>query len=166
VTLPENTRYGAQAPLVVINADAARIVRVGRLCAECGRRLLVENGEQSPGAWRELIHRLPPDLVGLCLDLGNAHLAGAGHVPPAVGEPALAYLGWPERVEAIHLHDTDADRGVRNCPLGQGSLELATVAAALRDCAVEAPIVLEVDGSAAELRQSLALARDLFSAER
>lgn len=161
-TLGESTRYGVHAPLVLPGtAPIESIVSVAELAARHGRRVLVENGEASPTEWRDRLRELPAELVGCCLDLGDAHVAGAGYVGPAVAEPALAYVSrFAERIEAVHLSDADGNR--RHLPLGHGSLALATVAAALRDCGVDAPVVLEIDGAEADLAQSLALARDLW----
>jgi sugar phosphate isomerase/epimerase len=100
--------------------------------------------------------------VGWAFDVGWAHRSAARHVPPAVNEPALAYLGsHTDRIVAIVLHDATEERV--NLPLGHGEVALHVVAQALRDCGVRVPVYLDVAGDAA---QSVELARSLFSTER
>ena len=151
---------GGEAPIVVRRFDHLNDVR--RLAA-AGRHVLLANVDQSQRDWSDQLRFLPPEL-GLCLDLGVAH--ALAEAPPAVDEPALAYLHATDRIELLRLHDSQTpDEGAeRNLPLGRGSLRLTTVLAALRDAGVTAPIVLDISAPDDELVQSLALARSLVSA--
>lgn len=120
---------------------------------------LLRNTTESPVEWRAVLRA---SSQGWAFDVGWAHRSGAPHVPPAVNEPALAYLGsMTERIEAIVLHDATDDR-VR-LPLGEGQVAWHVVAQALRDCGVRAPIYLDVAGDPA---QSLELAEVLFISDR
>jgi sugar phosphate isomerase/epimerase len=125
------------------------------------RRVLVRNTTETPAAWREVMRALPSELVGFALDLGWAHRSAAGHVPPAVEEPARAFLRWADRVEAVVVHDATEERV--GLPLGHGHVAWRDLAVALRESRVRAPVLLDVGGDPA---QSLALARALFSSER
>ena len=117
---------------------------------------LLRNTTESPVEWRAILRARPG---GWAFDVGWAHRSGAPHVPPAVNEPALAYLGsHTDRIEAVVLHDATEQRV--NLPLGQGEVAWHVVAQALRDCGVRAPIYLDING---DPDQSLELARSLFS---
>jgi sugar phosphate isomerase/epimerase len=120
---------------------------------------LLRNTTESPVEWRRV---LTERSGGWAFDVGWAHRSGAPHVPPAVNEPALAYLGSHlDRIEAIVLHDATDERV--NLPLGQGGVALHVVAQALRDCGLRVPIYLDVEGNPT---QSLELARALFVTDR
>ena len=148
-------------PGALIVAPAGDLEAVRALAGRETRRVLVRNTTETPAEWREVMAALPRELVGFALDLGWAHRSAAGHVPPAVEEPARAFLRWADRVEALVLHDaTEARVGL---PLGQGDVAWRDLAVALRESGVDAPLLLDLAGDPA---QSLALARSLFTRER
>ena len=145
---------------VVVPVDGD-VAGVRALAAHESRRVLIRNTTETPAVWREVMGALPRELVGFALDLGWAHRSAAGLLPPAVEEPARAFLRWADRVEAVVLHDAD-DRRV-GLPLGQGRVAWHDLAVALGESGVAAPLLLDVEGDPA---QSLALARLLFTTER
>jgi sugar phosphate isomerase/epimerase len=120
----------------------------------------------TPMVLRSLAHKLESDAIGLCLDLGHAHLvADLRHA--SVGELIEPVL---DVVVLFHLHDNlGARRGDRTAleldplrldlhlPPGRGTLPWPTVAASLDDH--PAPLMLEVHpphrGSPEELRAGL-----------
>jgi hypothetical protein len=148
-------------PGVLIVAVAGDPEAVRNLAGRETRRVLVRNTTETPSEWRAVMAALPRELVGFALDLGWAHRSAAGHVPPAVEEPARAFLRWADRVEAIVLHDATEERV--GLPLGHGQVAWRDLAAALRASDLRAPILLDVAGDPA---QSRALAVSLFSSER
>jgi sugar phosphate isomerase/epimerase len=120
---------------------------------------LLRNTTESPVEWRRA---LAERSGGWAFDVGWAHRSAAAHVPPAVNEPALAYLGSHlDRIAAVILHD--ATEKQVNLPLGRGDVALQVVAQALRECGIRVPIYLDVEGDAT---QSLELARALFESDR
>jgi sugar phosphate isomerase/epimerase len=107
----------------------------------------------SPLSLRGLALRTGSDAVGVCLDLGHAHIVAE------LRHTSLAGLVEPvaDLVTVVHLHDNlgarafvaaDHEPGVDplrldlHLPPGRGTLPLAEVAPLL--AAIEAPIVLEV----------------------
>jgi hypothetical protein len=133
--------------IVRLDGDPAR---ARTLAARQSDRVLVRNTTETPAEWRAVMAALPPELVGFALDLGWAHRSAAGHVPPAVEEPARAFLRWADRVEALVLHDATADRV--GLPLGHGEVAWRDLAAALRESGVRVPLL-------GDPAQSRALAR-------
>ncbi len=91
--------------------------------------------------------------VGLCLDTGHLLVGG--------GDPVTALSQWGERINHVHLKDArlsplasiqaaggSADEIWSNdvfCPLGEGDLDVAAVAARLRSMEYEGWIVVEQD---------------------
>jgi sugar phosphate isomerase/epimerase len=152
---------GDGLPGRLVVAVAGDLAAVRALAARETRRVLARNTTESPAEWRAVMDALGPELVGFALDLGWAHRSAARHVPPAVEEPARAFLRWADRVEAVVLHDaTEARVGL---PLGRGDVAWRDLAAALRDAGVRAPLLLDVEGDPA---QSRALAGTLCSRQR
>jgi sugar phosphate isomerase/epimerase len=107
----------------------------------------------SPLSLRGLALRTGSDAVGVCLDLGHAHIVAE------LRHTSLAGLVEPvaDLVTVIHLHDNLGARGFvapehepgvdplrldLHLPPGRGTLPLAEVAPLLAE--IEAPIVLEV----------------------
>ena len=148
-------------PGALIVAPAGDVEAVRALAASETRRVLLRNTTETPSEWRAVMAALSRERFGFALDLGWAHRSAAGRVPPAVEEPARAFLRWADRVEAIVLHDAD-DRRV-GLPLGQGHVAWRDLAVALRDAGVRAPLLLDVDG---DPTQSLELADSLFNRSR
>ncbi len=68
-------------------------------CGDRGVQMALENGvnqNTSPGAVREIVDNFPPEILGICLDLGHANITGDS-------SEAVTVCG--ERL--IHLHVSD-----------------------------------------------------------
>lgn len=103
-----------------------------------GCRLMLENVyERRPEEIGELLDRLAPPQVGLCLDLGHLTAFGRG-----VLTEWLARLGG--RIGELHLHDNRGERD-EHLPLGAGRIDFAPLFDYLRAAGSAPPLVtLEV----------------------
>jgi inosose dehydratase len=94
--------------------------------------------------------------IGFCPDLG--HLAAAG------GDPVDLVRRYADRIPYIHYKDVTED--VSFVPLGQGTIDLEGVTAALREASYDGWIVIELDGydgdPDAAARDNLAYVRGLL----
>lgn len=85
-----------------------------------GSRLMLENVyEHGPGEMRELLERLRPGKVGLCLDCG--HLTAFGRAPL---EEWLSVLG--SFIGQLHLHDNHGEKD-DHLPLGRGVIDFSAL---------------------------------------
>lgn len=127
--------------------DAPRLAReaVGRLrerARACGVRLLLENilsvGTRS-ARLVELLDELDPDgEVGLCLDLGHAHVEGGG------GDGLLEQLEAAlPRLAHLHLHDNDAGSD-QHLPPGRGTIPWRRVLDRLGEAGFHGLAALEI----------------------
>lgn len=121
--------------------QGGKSVGIGRACQNILRileeqpdgKILLEN---SVGAGTEigsqieeiadLLHGLPEDRVGFCLNITNLHLAGYDILDDAVWldlcEQIESYIGW-KRVWLAHVSDTSAPQGSQReeiCTIGEG----------------------------------------------
>ncbi len=86
--------------------------------------------------------------VGFCLDTCHAHAGGI-----AIGDAVARIKGITGRIDLVHGNDSRDvfDSGAdRHANLGQGHIDPAELAAAIRDAG--APVVLETPGDAAQHR--------------
>lgn len=137
---------------------AAGVNRVARrVFDELGLRVVfhhhcagyVETAEET----RNLMERVDPDLVGLCLDTGHWHFAG--------GDAVDAIREYGERVRYLHLKDCDPnlrqqviDQGLDYfeatrigvyCELGQGAVDFPTVLRMMTDLGYDGWAIVEQD---------------------
>jgi inosose dehydratase len=101
------------------------VTRVGKRCKAAGLRLAYHNhaAEFTAGGLEieALLKRTDPELVYLLVDLGHAFRAGADVV--------AFFARHNQRIDAMHLRDI---RGKEQVPLGQGELDYAGLATAVR----------------------------------
>lgn len=111
------------------------------LCDEFGVAIAIHN--HGPGARYDKVEdtlravRGHSPLIGACVDTG--HVIRSGEKP----EEVIARLG--SRVISLHLKDWKV--GGEEQVLGEGSLDLAGVAAALESCAFQGPVIMEFENS-------------------
>lgn len=84
----------------------------------------------------ELDRLMPQTRIGFCPD--TAHLVAGG------GDPAELIRRYPDRVRHVHLKDVRLDP-LAFLPLGQGVVDFADVAAALREVGYDGWLVVELD---------------------
>ncbi len=129
--------------------------------APFGCRLVLENVfERGPDEMAELLERLAPQRVGLCLDCGHAVAFGE--------EPLLRWVkGLGSFVAELHLHDNGGERD-EHLPVGRGSIDFGPPLASLFAMLSEPPLVTLEVHRREEIGESLAgLARlRLFSPKR
>jgi sugar phosphate isomerase/epimerase len=110
---------------------------LGAFAHPLGVRLLVENLTGSPTTPEHLVHILNEghlDSIGVCLDLGHAHLT--------VGvQEAIATLG--SRIALVHAHDNHGIKDEHLWP-GEGNINWPTTVEALNALAVPPATVLEL----------------------
>jgi sugar phosphate isomerase/epimerase len=82
----------------------------------------------------DIVDRYPPERVGVCLDLGHAHMQG--DVLRAIRDTA-------RRLIHIHAHDNRGDRDNHLIP-GRGTIPWKRVFAALNDAAFPGPFSIEL----------------------
>jgi sugar phosphate isomerase/epimerase len=132
---------------------------LGAFARPLGVRLLVENllnETTTPAHLMEILRSGHQDNVGVCLDLGHAHMT------VGVGE-ALGTFG--ERIASLHVHDNHATKDEHLWP-GDGSIDWATVTAAVKAMTTPTAAVLEISSriphEPAELPERIAKAFALF----
>ncbi len=113
---------------------------LGAFARPLGVRPLVENLLSEPTTPEHLIEILETghlDQIGVCLDLGHAHMT--------VGVPAaIATLG--ERIVQVHAHDNHGIKDEHLWP-GDGSIDWPAAAAALNALAAPPAMVLELSSN-------------------
>jgi sugar phosphate isomerase/epimerase len=111
---------------------------LGAFARPLGVRLLVENLTSEPTTPEHLVSILEVghlDNVGICLDLGHAHLT--------VGIPAaIATLG--SRIATVHVHDNHGTKDEHLWP-GDGTIDWMAAVKALKALTVPPATVLEID---------------------
>jgi sugar phosphate isomerase/epimerase len=120
---------------------------LGAFARPLGVRLLVENllsEVTTPGHLMLILELGRLNDVGICLDLGHAHIT------VGVSE-AIATLG--KRIVSVHVHDNHGEKDEHLWP-GDGTIDWPATARALKDLAAPPATVLEInqnlnDGQAA-----------------
>jgi sugar phosphate isomerase/epimerase len=110
---------------------------IGELARDAGVRLAVEvmpNELSTPQAVLDLVEQLDDHNVGVCLDLGHAHLLG--------GAPEAAEL-LSGHVIATHVHDNGGGRDDHLVPF-QGTIDWPATLTALWKVGYAGPLVFEV----------------------
>jgi len=109
-----------------LKAKAAYLTKTGEFCRQYGMGLTYHNhqGEfHGDGIEMEqLLDQTDPENLSLMLDIGHAHLAGAG----VTGFVARHH----QRIGGLHLRDL---KGEDQVPLGQGELDLPSLAGVIRE---------------------------------
>ena len=118
-----------------------------RVSEETGVRIALENLSRHPShgmtcrplesmqELRAFIAAFPPDNVGLCLDVGHCLITGT--------DPAQQARVASERLYALHLQDGDGQDDRHWIP-GRGSIDWASLAAALSDIGFDGAWTIEV----------------------
>jgi sugar phosphate isomerase/epimerase len=110
---------------------------LGAFARPLGVRLLVENLTSEPTTPEHLLTILEMghlDNVGICLDLGHAHMT--------VGTTeAIATLG--ERIVSVHVHDNHGSKDEHSWP-GDGTIDWPATVTALKALKAEPATVLEI----------------------
>ena len=104
-----------------------------------GVQLLVENitNELStPEKLMELLHAGRFDDIGVCFDVGHAHIMSS--VPQA-------FEVLKDRVRSTHVHDNDKDHDLHLWP-GEGSVDWKQTRELLRTAPHAPPVLLEIEG--------------------
>jgi sugar phosphate isomerase/epimerase len=104
-----------------------------------GVQLLVENitNELStPEKLMELLHAGRFDDIGVCFDVGHAHIMSS--VPQA-------FEVLKDRVRSTHVHDNDKDHDSHLWP-GEGSIDWKQTMELLRTAPHAPPVLLEIEG--------------------
>ena len=104
-----------------------------------GVQLLVENitNELStPEKLMELLHAGRFDDIGVCFDVGHAHIVSS--VPQA-------FEVLKDRVRSTHVHDNDKDHDAHLWP-GEGSIDWKQTMELLRTAPHAPPVLLEIEG--------------------
>ena len=104
-----------------------------------GVQLLVENitNELStPEKLMELLHAGRFDDIGVCFDVGHAHIVSS--VPQA-------FEVLKDRVRSTHVHDNDKDHDAHLWP-GEGSIDWKQTMELLRAAPHAPPVLLEIEG--------------------
>ena len=121
---------------------------LGAFARPLGVRLMVENLLNEPTTPEHLVTILEEghlNNVGVCLDLGHAHMT--------VGIPeAIATLG--ERITSVHVHDNHGIKDEHLWP-GQGTIDWVAAVASLRALSSSPAIVLEPHPSLEEPQAEL-----------
>jgi sugar phosphate isomerase/epimerase len=111
-----------------------------------GVRILVENLQNeitTPEHILEILRVGHFDRVGVCLDIGHAHLAGpSGDSQPNVGIDAAFELLKP-RIAQLHLHDNHGQKDDHLWP-GSGSIDWSNIAKHIATLPANTPGILEI----------------------
>lgn len=104
-----------------------------------GVRLLLENIPNdlcTPDKLVEFIHTTHFDDVGVCFDVGHAHL---------MGDIAQAFETLKQHIRSTHIHDNAKDKDTHLWP-GSGSIDWKQVMELLRSAPNTPPLLLEIEG--------------------
>jgi len=130
------------------NAQIA-LEHLGAFSRPLGVRLLVENllsEVTTPEHLMLILEMGHLDNVGVCLDLGHAHIT--------VGTlEAIATLG--KRIVSVHTHDNHGEKDEHLWP-GEGTIDWPAVTAALKGLATAPAMVLEISHSQGDTTNSVA----------
>jgi sugar phosphate isomerase/epimerase len=141
-------RDDSWSPRTVEHAITA-LEHLGVFAAPLGVRLLVENLPSDAASPEHLLDVLKVGHlgnVGICLDLGHAHLS------TGIAE-AIELLG--KRILSVHAHDNHAVKDEHLWP-GDGSIDWKAAAEGLKALAAPPAIVLEIGYTVAEKETDLA----------
>jgi sugar phosphate isomerase/epimerase len=130
------------SPRTIEYAQTA-IEHLSAFAGPLGVRVLVENLLNEASTAEHLITILEMghlDRVGVCLDLGHAHIAGG------VAE-SIAFLG--KRIVSVHAHDNQGTKDEHLWP-GDGSIDWTATSQALNALATPPAVVLEIGHAFAE----------------
>lgn len=103
-----------------------------------GVMLLVENIQNelsTPDALLELLHAGHFDDIGICFDIGHAHLAD--------GIP-VSFEKLKDRIRSTHVHDNAGDRDSHLWP-GEGNIDWKATVELLRTAPQVPPLLLEIE---------------------
>jgi sugar phosphate isomerase/epimerase len=129
-------RYDGWSQRTLEYAETA-LEHLGAFARPLGVRLLVENLLSDPTTPEHLMTILEMghlDSVGVCLDLGHAHITvGTGE--------AISVL--QNRIVSLHVHDNQGQKDEHLWP-GDGSIAWPAVAEALKSMATPPAAVLEI----------------------
>ena len=141
-------RDDAWSPRTIEYANTA-LEHLGAFARPLGVRLLVENLLSDPTTPEHLVLILELghlDNVGVCLDVGHAHIT--------VGvSQAIATLG--SRIASVHLHDNHAQKDEHLWP-GDGTIDWEATAKALKDLATPPATVLEIGNNLNDAHNTVA----------
>jgi sugar phosphate isomerase/epimerase len=104
-----------------------------------GVRILLENIPNelaTPDRLVELIRTAHFDDVGVCFDVGHAHI---------MGEVPQAFEILKEHIRSTHVHDNDKEKDTHLWP-GQGSINWEEAWTLLRSAPHKPPLLLEING--------------------
>ncbi|MGP8252421.1 MAG: sugar phosphate isomerase/epimerase family protein [Terracidiphilus sp.] len=141
-------REDAWSPRSIEYAQIA-LEHLGAFARPLGVRLLVENllSEATTPEHLKLILELGRlNDVGICLDLGHAHIT------VGVAE-AIATLG--KKIVSVHVHDNHAEKDEHLWP-GDGTIDWPATANALKDLATPPATVLEIGYNLGDAHNTLA----------
>ena len=96
----------------------------------------IPNELSTPEQLMELLHGGHFDDLGVCFDVGHAHIMGG---------VAPAYEVLAARIRTTHLHDNAQDRDSHLLP-GDGTVDWADAVRMLREAPQVPPFLLELDG--------------------
>lgn len=158
VVIPAVVGRAADPVMQVPYAQALRdtysaLVELRHEAAGRGVHVAIENAWNrfllSPVEMADLVDRVNSPWVGCCLDVGNVM---------AIGYPQDWIDTLGRRIVRVHVKDYDLNRPGRDgfCPIGEGSVDWAAVAAALRHVGYAGPLTLEGPGDHAEMRRRIA----------
>jgi len=111
-----------------------------------GVRLLLENipNELStPDKLLELLHVAHFDDVGICFDVGHAHI---------MTNVAAAFESLKSRIQSTHVHDNNGDRDAHLWP-GDGNIDWPHTIEMLRSAPNTPPLLLEIEGENKTMQQ-------------
>jgi sugar phosphate isomerase/epimerase len=123
-----------------------------------GVRLLLENLQNeitTPEHILEILRAGHFDRVGVCLDIGHAHLAQ----PPGDSQPNntidQAFELLKPRIAQLHLHDNHGQKD-EHCWPGDGTIDWANVARHIATLPANTPAILEIAHDLEETPESVA----------
>ena len=96
----------------------------------------IPNEISAPEKLRELIHTLHYDDIGVCFDVGHAHLA--------LGV-AETFESLKSHIRSTHVHDNARDRDSHLWP-GDGNIDWSETVTLLRSAPHVPPLLMEIDG--------------------
>ncbi len=113
-----------------------------------GVQILVENipNELStPEKLVEFIHTLHFDDLGVCFDVGHAHLEEG---------VAASFEQLKQHIRSTHLHDNQKDRDSHLWP-GDGSIDWKETLALLRTAPAVPPLLMEIEGEQGDVVENM-----------
>jgi sugar phosphate isomerase/epimerase len=127
----------------------AAVEHLGAFARPLGVQILLENLENNEVAQPENLMEILTvgrfKDIGVCLDVGHAHLAGS--IPSAVGI-------FGERLRSTHIHDNAGDRDAHMWP-GEGTIDWPEAMQALAQLAHPPATVLEISSRVQESGSAL-----------